>query len=117
MSGPTPGPWRVNDVHPEAWTRQVWTDEGHGSVMIATVGGVDKEANAALIASAPALAAEVGRLRARVAQLEGVLEATAAMLEIEAKAHEDSGDEQRRKYAKHDRAQVCIARATLKVTP
>ena len=57
-AGHTPGPWRLYDVQADAWTRQVWTDEGHGSVMIATAGGVDKDANARLIAAAPELLAE-----------------------------------------------------------
>jgi len=51
----TPGPWAAKDAHIDVWTRQVWTDEGHGSVMIATTGGFDKEANARLIAAAPEL--------------------------------------------------------------
>lgn len=58
----TPGPWRTHDVQPEIWTRQVWTDESHGSVMIATTGGVDKEANARLIAAAPELLAALKAL-------------------------------------------------------
>ena len=53
----TPGPWREHEVQPDAWTRQVWTDESHGSVMIATTGGMDKDANARLIAAAPDLLA------------------------------------------------------------
>jgi len=55
MSKHTPGPWKVKDCRPDVSTRQVWTDESRGSVMIATTGGTDKEANARLIAAAPDL--------------------------------------------------------------
>jgi len=64
----TPGPWRVKDVQPDAWTRQVWTDESHGSVMIATTGGIDKEANAALIAAAPDMYEALEAVRAIIPQ-------------------------------------------------
>ena len=52
------------DVEPNEWTRQVWTDESHGSVLIATTAGVNKNANALLIATAPEM----------LEALEGVLE-------------------------------------------
>jgi len=42
----TPEPWRVHNVKPEPGTVQVWTDESHGSMMIATFAGMGKENNA-----------------------------------------------------------------------
>lgn len=38
--------WRAKDVNPDAYSRQIWTDESHGSVLIATTGGADRDANA-----------------------------------------------------------------------
>ena len=69
----TKGPWRVHHVGPDYWTRQVWTDESHGSVMIAESGGSDKDANARLIASAPDLLAALERV-ARYFEQHGTAE-------------------------------------------
>lgn len=83
MSKHTPGPWTTHDVHPDVWTRQVWTDECHGSVMIATTGGVDKEPNARLIAKAPEMLALLRRLVHPMASDEDVEDARALLATFE----------------------------------
>lgn len=45
----TPERWWRHDVFADPGTAQIWTDESHGSVMIAITAGADREANAARI--------------------------------------------------------------------
>jgi len=51
MPNHTPGPWRVHKVGKEP-TAEIWTDESHGSVLVAECAGMDRDANARLIAQA-----------------------------------------------------------------
>jgi len=71
----TPGPWRVDeDSRPGmAWNRHIYGPEGLAICFMAHSDGkaVERdEANAALIASAPTLAAEVERLKACLFQMQ-----------------------------------------------
>ena len=71
-----PGPWRIVELPRDAWNVRIWTDESggrhsrmDGSVLIAECGGIDKAANARLIAAAPEL---VEALRELLAEAEAM---------------------------------------------
>ena len=56
MTEHTPGPWKTRtDYSNSKGNADVWTDESHGSVMIAECRGINKDADARLIAAAPDL--------------------------------------------------------------
>lgn len=75
--GHTPGPWRINRDDSEGYMHIEHETEASGVYTVATMheafamhGATETDANAALIASAPALLAERDALRARVERLE-----------------------------------------------
>jgi len=94
----TPGPWRVDeDTRPGmAWNRHIYGPDGNAVCFMAHSDGKDverDEANAALIARAPDLAAEVERLREQRTKLLIEIDAFGKAL---TKA-EDERDAERRK--------------------
>lgn len=70
----TPGPWRTHAglIRSDAGAIALLPN-GQGIVKPATTDADEMAANARLIASAPDMAAEVERLRAQAAQLQGAL--------------------------------------------
>jgi len=67
----TPGPWRVIA---QRHTEDIWTDESHGSVKVAECAGMDKSANARLMAAAPDLLEALRELELRTSQfIDGTL--------------------------------------------
>jgi hypothetical protein len=91
--------WHAGHIGDGEFRRETVFDETCGQVCEVTMRGEIGATDARLIAAAPALLA--------------ALEATASMLALEAKCHEESGDEKRRRYVEPIRGQVAAARTAL----